>query len=73
MGGVQGTYCYAHNMAGMLVNICDVVFKWIIAQVLLTRLKIKLKILLCFTIQEPEISHLHCTGTLLLDRVIDDA
>jgi hypothetical protein len=57
----------------MLVNVCGVVFRWIIAQVFLTRLIIKLEILLCFSIQEPEISHLHCMVTLLFDSVIDNA
>jgi hypothetical protein len=57
----------------MLMNVCCVVFRWIIAQILLTGLVTKPKLLLCFSIQEPEISHLHCTGTLSLDSVIDDA
>ncbi len=33
---------------------------------------IKLKTLLCFSIQEPEISHLYHTGRLFFDSVIDD-
>ncbi len=57
----------------MLMNVCCVVFRWIIAQVLLTRLIIKPEVLLCFSIQEPEISHLHRTGTLSFDSVVDDA
>ncbi len=57
----------------MLVYVCCVVFRWIVAQVFLTRPIIKLEVLLCFTIQEPEISHFHCTGGLLFDRVIGDA
>jgi hypothetical protein len=57
----------------MLVNVCCVVFRWIIAQVVLTGLIIKLQVLLCFLIQEPEISHLHHTEMLLFDSVIDNA
>ncbi len=57
----------------MLVNVCCVVFRCIIAQVFLTGLIIKLEVLLCYSIQEPEISHFHRTGTLLFDSVIDDA
>ncbi len=68
--GLVGTHIIWPNM---FVNVCGVVFRWIIAQVLLTRLLINLAILLCFSIQEQEISHLHCTGTLLFDSVIDDA
>ncbi len=45
----------------------------IIAQVLLTGLMIKLEVLLCFSIQEQEISHLHCTGTFSFDSVINNA
>jgi hypothetical protein len=57
----------------MLVNVCCVVFRWIIAQVFLTLLIFKLEVLLCFSIQEPVISHFNCMGTLLFDSVIDDA
>ncbi len=57
----------------MLVNVCCLVFRWIVAQVLLTGLIVKLEILLCFAIQEPEISHFHQTGALSFDSVIDDA
>jgi hypothetical protein len=39
----------------------------------LDRADYKLEVLLCFTIQEPEISHFHCTGALLFDSVIEDA
>ncbi len=56
----------------MLVNVCCVVFRWMIAQVFLTGLIIKPEVLLCFPIQEPEIPHLHCTGMLSFDCVIDD-
>ncbi len=55
------------------MNVCCVVFRWIIAQVLLTGLIIKLEVLLCFSIQESEISHLHCTGMLSFDSVVDNA
>ncbi len=44
-----------------------------IAQVFLTRLIIKLEVLLCVSIQETEISHFHCTGTLSFDSVIGNA
>ncbi len=57
----------------MLVNVCYVVFRWIIAQVFLTGLIVKLEVCLCFSFQEPEISHFHCTGTLSFDSVIDNA
>jgi hypothetical protein len=57
----------------MFVNVCCVVFRWLVAQVFLTRRIIKLEVLLCFTIQEPEISHFHCTGMLSFDSVIDTA
>jgi hypothetical protein len=57
----------------MLVNVCSVVFRWITNQVLLTGLIINLEILLCFSIQEPEISHLHHTGMLSFDSVIDNS
>jgi hypothetical protein len=33
----------------------------------------KLEVLLRFTIQEPEMSHFHCTGAFLFDSVIKDA
>jgi hypothetical protein len=57
----------------MLVNVCCVVFRWLVAQVFLTGLIIKLEVLFCFTIQEPEIPHFHCTGMLSFDSVIDNA
>ncbi len=56
----------------MLVYVCCVVFRWIVAQVFLPGLIIKLEVMLCFTIQEPEISHFHSTGALLFDSVIDN-
>jgi hypothetical protein len=52
------------------VNVCCVVFRWVIAKVFLTKLIIHLEVLLCFYIQEPEISHFHCMGMLLFDSVI---
>ena len=55
------------------MNVCCVVFRWVIAQVFLTKLIIHLEVLLCFYIQEPEISHFHCMGALLFDSVIEDA
>ncbi len=57
----------------MLMNVSRVVFRWIVAQVFLTGLIIKFEVFLCFAIQQPEVLHLHCTGTLAFDRVIDDA
>ncbi len=57
----------------MFVNVCCVVFRWINAQVFLPGLIIKLEVLLCFSIQEPEISHFHRTGALSFDSVIDNA
>jgi hypothetical protein len=57
----------------MLINVNHVVFRWIVAQLFLTRLIIKFEVFLCFAIQQPEVPHLHCTGTLAFDCVIDDA
>jgi hypothetical protein len=57
----------------MLMNVSRMVFRWIVAQVFLTGLIIKFEVFLCFAIQQPEVSHLHCTGTLAFDCVIDDA
>jgi hypothetical protein len=57
----------------MLINVSRVVFRWIVAQVFLTRLIIKFELFLCLAIQQPEVLHLHCTGTLAFDCVIDDA
>ena len=57
----------------MLMNVCCVVFRWIVAQFFLTGLIIKLEVLLCFSIQEPEISLFRCMGALLFDSVIDNA
>ncbi len=57
----------------VLMNISHVVFRWIVAQVFLTGLIINFEIFLCFAIQQPEVSHLHCTRTLAFDSVIEDA
>ena len=57
----------------VLMNVGSVMLRWIIAQVFLTLLIFKLEVLLCFSIQEPVISHFNCMGTLLFDSVIDDA
>jgi hypothetical protein len=78
--GLQGLEEECRGLVGMhiiwpdmLVNVFCVAFRWIITQVLLTRLTIKLELLLCFSIHETEISYLHCTGSLLFDSVIDNA
>ncbi len=55
----------------MLVNVCCVFMDNCPGS--LDRVIIKLEVLLCFFIQEPEISHLHHTGTLSFDSVIDNA
>jgi hypothetical protein len=55
------------------MSVSYVVFRWIVAQIFLTGLIIKFEVFLCFTIQQPEVLHLHCTGTLAFDCVIDDA
>ncbi len=60
-------------LSDMLVNISRVVFTWIVAQVFLTGLITQFEIFLCFAIQQPEVLHLHCTGTLAFDCVIEDA
>ncbi len=57
----------------MLMNVSRVVFRWIVAQVFLTRLIIKFEVFLCFAIQQPKVPHLHCTRTLAFDHVIDNA
>jgi hypothetical protein len=57
----------------MLMNVSHVVFRWIVAQVFLTRLIIKFEVFLCFTIQQPKVLHLHCMGMLEFDHVIEDA
>ncbi len=57
----------------MLMNVSRVVFRWIVAQVVLTGLIIKFEVFLCFAIQQPEVPHLHCTGILAFDHVIDNA
>ncbi len=57
----------------MLMNVSRVVFRWIVAQVFLTGPIIKFEKFLCFAIQQPEVLHLHCTGTLAFDCVIDKA
>ena len=56
-----------------MMNVSRVVFGWIVAQVFLTGLIIKLEVLLYFTVQELEISHFHRTGVLSFDSVIDNA
>ncbi len=33
----------------------------------------KFEVFLCFAIQQPEVLHLHCMGTLAFDCVIDNA
>jgi hypothetical protein len=57
----------------MLMNVSRVVFRWIVAQVFLTGLIIKFEVILCFAIQQLEVPHLHCTGTLAFDCVNDNA
>ena len=56
----------------MLMNVSHVMFRWIVAQIFLTGLKIKFEVFLCFAIQQPEVPHLHCTGMLAFDRFIDN-
>ncbi len=57
----------------VLMGVSRVLFRWIVAQVFLTRLIIKFEVFLCFAIQQPEVTHLHCTAMLAFDCVIDDA
>jgi hypothetical protein len=78
--GLQGPGEESRGLVGMhiilpdmLVYVCCVVFRWIVTQVFLTGLIIKLEVLLCFSIQEPEISLFRCMGALLFDSVIDNA
>jgi hypothetical protein len=56
----------------MLVDVSSVMFGWIIAQVFLAGLIMKFKVLLSFTVKEPEVSHLHCTGSLSFDGVVNN-
>ncbi len=60
-------------MAGHACVCLLVVLRWIVVQVLLTGLIIKLEVLLCVSIQEPEIFHFHHMGALLFDSVIVNA
>ncbi len=57
----------------VFMNFSHVVFRCIVAQVFLTGLIIKFEVCLCFAIQQPEVLHLNCTGTLAFDCVIDNA
>ncbi len=55
------------------MNVSHVVFRWIVTQVFLPRLIIKFEVFLCFAIQQPEVSQLHCMGKSVFDCVIDNA
>ena len=57
----------------MLVNCGHVMFRWVIAQVLLSWSVEKLEIPLSLLIQKPKIAHFHTSRSLSLDCVIHDA
>ena len=57
----------------VLMNFSRVVYRCIVAQVFLTGLIIKFEVFLCFAIQQPEVLHINCTGSLVFDCVIDNA
>jgi hypothetical protein len=57
----------------MLMNVGSVMFRGIVAQVFSTGLIIKFEVLWCVAIQKPEVTHLHGSGALVFDRVVDDA
>ncbi len=56
-----------------MVYVSGVMFRWIIASVLLTRLVIKTKKFLDFVIEKPKVPHLHGSGPLSFDCVVDNA
>jgi hypothetical protein len=57
----------------MLMNVGCVVFRRIIAHVLLSGLIMKFEILLSFPVQQPEVMYFHSAGALAFDCVIDNA
>jgi hypothetical protein len=50
----------------MSMNVSCVVFRRVIAHVFLSRLIMKFEILLCFPIQQPDVTRFHGTGALWL-------
>jgi hypothetical protein len=59
--------------ADMLMDVGQVMFRRVVAQVFLPRLVIKFEVRLGNAIQQPEVTHFHCTGTLAFDSFVDDA
>ncbi len=57
----------------MLMYVGRVVFRGIIAQVFLPGVIVKFEVLLCFAIKKPKVLHLHCTGALAFDGIVDNA
>ena len=56
----------------MLMNVGSVTFRWIVTQVFLSGLIIKFEVFLCVSIKMTEVTHLHGSGALAFDCVIDD-
>ncbi len=59
--------------ADMLMYVGRVVFRGIITQVFLPGLVVKFEVLLCFTVEKPEVPHLYCLGALSFDGIVDNA
>ncbi len=57
----------------MLMDVGHVMLRRVVAQVFLPRLVIKFEVRLGNAIQQPELTHFHCTGTLAFDSIDDDA
>ena len=57
----------------MLMYLPKVIFGEIIGQIFWARLVVKFEILLGHLVKQPQILHIHCTRSLLLNRVIHDA
>ena len=55
------------------MDVSTMMFGWVLAKILLTRLIIELEVFLSFAIKEPEVTHFNCTRLLLFDGVIDNS
>ncbi len=59
--------------ADMLMYVGHVVFRGIVAQVFLSGLIVKFELFLRFAVKKPEVLHLHCTGALAFDGIVDNS
>ena len=59
--------------ANMLVDVSRVILGWVVTEVFLPRLVIKFEVSLGDAIQQPGVSHFHCTGSLAFDSIVDDS